>query len=113
MAPPKPKPKREKKRHDEVRYTDIQIGEKIGEVWFVCFFLLCYSFWFQGSFGTVFKGSLWGQDIALKKLRIKTADVALKSFKAEVKIMRFVLQQDQNFNDVCYLGQFVTRTSLR
>ncbi len=52
--------------------ADVKLGEKIGE----------------GSFGEVYKGTLYGQEIALKKMRV-TQD-ALKEFKKEVRIMTSV-----------------------
>lgn len=49
------KPRQPRARMDEIHVDDIKFGEKIGE----------------GSFGEVYRGSLWGQEVALKKMRIK------------------------------------------
>ena len=68
------KAKAKKHRKDEIHFADLRFGAKIGE----------------GSFGEVFRGSLWGQEVAIKKLRIQAVDGAAvsKEFKKEVKIMR-------------------------
>ena len=66
--------KTKKHRKDEIHFADLRFMGKIGE----------------GSFGEVFRGSLWGQEVAIKKLRIQAVDGAAvsKEFKKEVKIMR-------------------------
>ena len=73
-APSAASKKAKKHRKDEIHFADLRFGGKIGE----------------GSFGEVFRGSLWGQEVAIKKLRIQAVDGAAvsKEFKKEVKIMR-------------------------
>lgn len=69
---PKPIKKVKKRELHELRFDDIKFGEKIGE----------------GSFGQVFKGKLWGQEVALKRLRINGDVENVKDFKKEVRIMK-------------------------
>jgi len=64
--------KQKKPKFDEISFDDIRFEEKIGE----------------GSFGEVYRGFLWGQEIALKKLRIKGTTDNIKEFRKELKIMR-------------------------
>jgi len=64
--------KRKKPKFDEISFDDIRFEEKIGE----------------GSFGEVYRGFLWGQEVALKKLRIKGTTDNIKEFRKELKIMR-------------------------
>jgi len=64
--------KRKKPKFDEISFDDIRFEEKIGE----------------GSFGEVYRGFLWGQEVALKKLRIKGTSDNIKEFRKELKIMR-------------------------
>ena len=77
-AAPTASKKAKKQRKDEIHFADLRFGEKIGE----------------GSFGEVFRGTLWGQEVAIKKLRIKGLDAGGSSagisreFRKEVKIMR-------------------------
>jgi hypothetical protein len=69
------KKKKKKKKADEIRFEDLKFEEKIGEVSATHRQLLsCVAdsvVTVQGSFGEVFRGYLWGQEVALKKLRIK------------------------------------------
>jgi len=53
---------------------DIKVGDKIGGALLILSALefsvrlrLCS----EGAFGVVYKGQLWGQDVALKKLRVR------------------------------------------
>jgi serine/threonine protein kinase len=68
-------PVRKRRKRHELHYEDIKIDRKIGE----------------GSFGHVYKGYLWGQEVAVKKLRLRdkhTDDTTREDFLKEVKIMR-------------------------
>ena len=70
---------------DEISYDDIEFGQKIGE----------------GGFGEVFKGMLWGQEVALKKSIAKGIKEKQKEeFKWEVQIMRNL----RHPNIVTFLG---------
>lgn len=71
LPPPLPKPK--KPRRDEIKVSDLQFGELIGE----------------GSFGKVYRGGLWGLDVAIKKLNRASLQTSIvKDFKKEVRVMR-------------------------
>ncbi len=101
-------PQPPKKKHkDELVYSAITIGEKIGE----------------GTFGTVSKGLLWGQEIAIKFLNNKksTDEKDVKSFKQEVKIMRslrhpniveFLGVVTDTEGNLCIVTEFLGRGSL-
>jgi len=62
-----------KEGSDLIHWGDIKWGVKIG----------------QGSFGEVYKGTLWGQDVAVKRLRLKRLNKSdIEDFHQEVEIMR-------------------------
>lgn len=78
------KVKVKKKKKDEIRFEDIKLEEKIGE----------------GSFGEVYRCTLWGQEVAMKRMhRIKNVDAKIKEFRKEVKIMRGL--RHPNIVEVC------------
>ena len=87
-------PHRNKKQHrskakqrvkaDEIKFSDITILEMIGE----------------GSFGQVYKGVLYGNDVAVKFLRLKHSGLAMQEFEQESRIMRKL----RHPNIVEYLG---------
>jgi serine/threonine protein kinase len=71
-----------------VIYDDLEFGEKLGE----------------GSFGDVFKGMLWGQEVALKRLRVKSlTSEHIEEFKREVVIMGALRHPNVvNFLGACF-----------
>jgi serine/threonine protein kinase len=70
---------------------DIKFGCKIGE----------------GAFGDVFRGTLWGLEVAIKTMKgLKRS--AIKDFKAEVQIMRRL----RHPNIVAYLGASFEKPNL-
>ncbi len=76
---------------DEIQYRDIVFGSKIGE----------------GAFGDVYRGTLWGQEVAIKTMKgLKRS--AIKDFKAEVAIMRRL----RHPNIVAYLGASFEKPNL-
>ena len=90
---------RKKKRgsEDEIQYSDLMFGEKIGE----------------GAYGDVFRGYLWGQEVAIKQIRLEKGEeveevARVREFRKEMKIMR----QLRHPNVVEYLGSCVTGHSL-
>lgn len=80
----------------EVSETDIEVTERIGE----------------GAFGDVFRGRLWGTDVAIKLVKDNSAaelgSDALKALRAEVSI----LSQLRHPNIVLYLGAGTTPPSV-
>ena len=88
---------RKKKRGsvDEIQYSDLVFENKIGE----------------GAYGDVYRGYLWGQEVAIKKIRLEKGDdeaARVREFRKEMKIMR----QLRHPNVVEYLGSCVTGHSL-
>jgi serine/threonine protein kinase len=82
-----------KKKKDEISYNEIVIECVIGE----------------GSFGKVYRALLWGQEVAVKEMRLKgNPDAAIKEFKKEVKIMRTL----RHPNVVEFLGACVQSPNL-
>jgi len=58
---------KKKPRRDELKFSDIKFETKIGE----------------GGFGEVYQGHLWGQEVAIKKLRLakkNDGEIVLKRF---------------------------------
>jgi hypothetical protein len=61
-----------RKCSDQIEFADIKVDKQIG----------------QGAFGVVFKGLLWGQEVALKQLYLKQGKNSIKELMKEVDIMR-------------------------
>ena len=60
----------------ELEPKEVELGRKLG----------------KGAFGTVYKGTLRGKEVAVKKLHVQQfEDDALEDFRAEVEIMRYII----------------------
>ena len=101
--------KTKKSKKDEIHFADLRFGDKIGE----------------GSFGEVFRGTLWGQEVAIKKLRIKGLDAnsnagISREFRKEVKIMRTLRHPNiveflgvcMEPSNLCLVTEFLSNGSL-
>ena len=89
---------RKKKRRgseDDIVYSDLVFEEKVG----------------AGAYGDVYRGYLWGQEIAIKQIRLERGedlDARVREFRREVKIMAKL----RHPNVVEYLGACSTGHSL-
>eukprot|EP00462_Mataza_sp_D1_P022300 CAMPEP_0175137082 /NCGR_PEP_ID=MMETSP0087-20121206/9622_1 /TAXON_ID=136419 /ORGANISM="Unknown Unknown, Strain D1" /LENGTH=727 /DNA_ID=CAMNT_0016419887 /DNA_START=39 /DNA_END=2222 /DNA_ORIENTATION=- len=88
-APPRTHRRNTILRLDAIRAQDITFGIKIGE----------------GTYGEVFSGTLWGQQVALKVLRLEHAceEEIIEDFYKEVQVMRSLRHPSIcNFLGACY-----------
>lgn len=85
---------KKKRKKDEISFSNLEYTEVIGE----------------GAFGKVYRAQLWGQEVAVKELRLKegSGDAVIKEFKKEVKIMRTL----RHPNVVEFLGACVMPPNL-
>lgn len=90
-APKKPKSENWEKSKDDdmISPFDIDWGQKVGE----------------GTYGEVYKGTLWGQGVAIKRVKLWNADADVKStlvedFHAEIRVLKSL----RHPNVVSFLG---------
>ena len=91
------KKKKRGSSEDEIRVADLEFKEKIGE----------------GAYGDVYRGYLWGQEIAIKQIRLEggkeeAEEETVREFRREMKIMKHL----RHPNVVEFLGACMSEQSL-
>ena len=91
------KKKKRGSSEDEIRVADLDFKEKIGE----------------GAYGDVYRGYLWGQEIAIKQIRQdggkdEADEGTVREFRREMKIMKHL----RHPNVVEFLGACISEQSL-
>ena len=90
------KKKKRGSSEDEIRLADLEFKEKIGE----------------GAYGDVYRGYLWGQEVAIKQIRLDGKEEAeeetVQEFRREMKIMKHL----RHPNVVEFLGACMSQQSL-
>ena len=91
------KKKKRGSSEDEIRVADLEFKEKIGE----------------GAYGDVYRGYLWGQEVAIKQIRLvggkeEAEEETVREFRREMKIMKHL----RHPNVVEFLGACMSEHSL-
>ena len=91
------KKKKRGSSEDEIRHADLDFKEKIGE----------------GAYGDVYRGYLWGQEVAIKQIRLdggtgQADEETVREFRREMKIMKHL----RHPNVVEFLGACISEQSL-